>query len=354
MMRRKYLVKLTALFLFIFAITSVIFPRETVDGRAIKKVEFKDCKVVYGKNSKKYLNIPTYDGKNQSNHPKVLYMANGWKGYKYWMAYTPYPNYVDRYENPCIVVSNDGVNWTVPKGLKNPIIPHPKDVAMGGHNSDPHLVLNYKNNAMELWYRVNKGTPKKRAGGEDFIYKVVSKNGINWSKPTLVFYQKKGLCLSPAIIYENNLYKMWYVTYVNGKTVINYSESKDSTKWQNTKQVNIKYDEGCYPWHIDVTKTDKGYELLIANYYKEFNGNIILSRSVSKDGINFGKVIDLLVPSKDKFAWDNGMIYRSSLVKVGNKYKIYYSAVDLKGRWHIGLTEMNTLPSDVQPTNQQI
>lgn len=353
-MGRKNLIKVIAVFLCIFAATSLIFPKEKVNANTkVKKIHLKKCNKVYGKNAHRYLKIPTYDGKNQSNHPKVLYMDNGWNGYKYWMTYTPYPKNRANYENPSIVVSNDGVNWIVPQGLKNPVIPEPKDAVKGGHNSDPHLVMNYKDNSMELWYRVNNGTPRRNPSRQDYIYKVTSKDGIKWSEPTFV-YSDKGLCISPAIIYENNLYKMWYVSYVKRGTVIKYAESKDSIKWGNIKEVNIKFDEGCYPWHIDTIKTDKGYEMLISNYYKAFGKNLLLSYAISKDGINFGKTIDLLTPSKGIFNWDNGIIYRSSLVKVDDKYKIYYSAQDLRGRWHIGLTEIDAFPPDIEPVIKQI
>ena len=68
------------------------------------------------------LNIPTYDGSGQGVHPDVYYNANGWNGYRYWMAVTPYPGGNAAYENPSIVVSNDNVNWIVPPGLSNPIV----------------------------------------------------------------------------------------------------------------------------------------------------------------------------------------------------------------------------------------
>lgn len=354
-MKKKYfLLTLIAFFLFIFATKDLFFTGKKVNANPnVKNDTLKECKKVYCKNAKMHLTIPTYDGKNQSNHPKVLYIANGWNGYKYWMSYTPYPRTIADYENPSIVVSNDGVNWIVPKGLKNPVIPAPKDIDKGGHNSDPHLVMNYKDNSMELWYRVNKGTPKRNPSRQDYIYKVTSKDGIKWSEPTFV-YSDKGLCISPAIIYENNLYKMWYVSYAKKCTVIKYAESKDSIKWDNIKEVNIKFDDGCQPWHIDTIKTDKGYEMLISNYYKTFGKNLLLSYAISKDGINFGKTIDLLTPSKGIFNWDNGIIYRSSLVKVDDKYKIYYSAQDLRGRWHIGLTEIDAFPSDIEPVIKQI
>lgn len=57
------------------------------------------------------LAIPTYDGSNQSVHPSVFYFENGWKGYKYWMTFSPYPNSNDDVEDPSLVVSNDRLNW---------------------------------------------------------------------------------------------------------------------------------------------------------------------------------------------------------------------------------------------------
>jgi hypothetical protein len=53
--------------------------------------------------------IPTYDDSYQLTHPKVLYFSEGWNHYKYWMSMTPYPQQNDYFENPSIVVSNDGV-----------------------------------------------------------------------------------------------------------------------------------------------------------------------------------------------------------------------------------------------------
>jgi hypothetical protein len=55
------------------------------------------------------LNIPTYDGSGQAVHPDIYYNANGWNGYYYWMAMTPYPNGDAAYENPSIIVSNDNL-----------------------------------------------------------------------------------------------------------------------------------------------------------------------------------------------------------------------------------------------------
>uniref|UniRef100_A0AAU6WNH0 Uncharacterized protein n=1 Tax=Chryseobacterium endophyticum TaxID=1854762 RepID=A0AAU6WNH0_9FLAO len=60
-------------------------------------------------------------------HPDVQYFQDGLNGYKYWMVFTPYFGTIGiakdarRYENPTIVVSNDGLNWSPPPGMDNPL-----------------------------------------------------------------------------------------------------------------------------------------------------------------------------------------------------------------------------------------
>ena len=99
------------------------------------------------------LNIRTYDGFDQPCHPKVLYFEEGWNGHRYWMAYTPYPYCADLYENPCLAVSDDGVNWTKPDGVTNPVTGHPPTHENSAHYSDPHILMN--GDEMELWFRYN-------------------------------------------------------------------------------------------------------------------------------------------------------------------------------------------------------
>ena len=104
-------------------------------------------------NAAEPLAIKTYDGYNQPCHPKVLYFADGWNGYRYWMAYTPYPYCEDSLENPCLAVSDDGYTWFAPDGVKNPVTGYPPTFENSAHYSDPHLLMNGE--TMELWFRYN-------------------------------------------------------------------------------------------------------------------------------------------------------------------------------------------------------
>lgn len=71
------------------------------------------------------LSLETIEGTGQAYHPSVLFFDEPWNGYRYWMAETPYPigtpPYRDRWECPSIHVSQDGIHWTIPQGLDNPI-----------------------------------------------------------------------------------------------------------------------------------------------------------------------------------------------------------------------------------------
>src|SRR5690625_791280 len=72
-------------------------------------------------NARYPLNIRTYDGYNRTVHPDVIYFENGWNDYKYWMVHTPFPFDNDFWENPSIIVSNDGISWKDAPGITNPI-----------------------------------------------------------------------------------------------------------------------------------------------------------------------------------------------------------------------------------------
>ncbi len=294
----------------------------------------KDLKIfneVSNMNAKEYIETVTYDGSNQSCHPKVLYFPKKWGGWKYWMVFTPYPNGNDQYENPSILVSQTDSKWSTPKGLKNPVVSGLNQ--KGCHLSDPHLLFNEGANQMELWYRATYFDK------EDRIIKLTSKDGVNWSAPQnmISFYGEKE-CLSPAIMFENNTYKMWYV---NEKLKCEYIESHDGVNWSAPKEVNLNLTDSYVPWHLDVIKTDLGYEILFCVFKarQAILNDRVLMWGTSQDGLSFNNSSTVLTPSKDADAWDNKQIYRASFIKNNGMYKVFYSAMNKKNQWHIGLTK---------------
>lgn len=282
-------------------------------------------------NARDYLDIVSYDGSNQGCHPKVLYFPNKWNGWKYWMVFTPYPNGNDKYENPSVLVSQTGHKWVTPKGLINPVVSGLNQ--NNCHLSDPHILFNEKTNAMELWYRATYFDV------EDRIIRVTSKDGVNWSSSQdMIHFYGVRECFSPTVIFEDNKYKMWYVDQ-NLKCM--YIQSGDGTHWSPPKEVGLNLTDSYVPWHIDVIKTDLGYEVLVSAFkLKEaVLNNRVLMWGTSTDGLSFNNLSTILIPAKNNDSWDNKQIYRSTFIKVNGVYKVFYSAMNKKNEWHIGLSQ---------------
>ncbi len=112
-------------------------------------------------------------------HPSVVYFPDGFAGYRYWFVGTPF-NQGPHYENPCLYVSNDNVNWSeVIVGddtLHNPIFSC-TDFGVS-YLSDCELFVTPSN---ELWlfFRAKK---KVSDTGPDtnFIFGAYTTNGIDW------------------------------------------------------------------------------------------------------------------------------------------------------------------------------
>ncbi len=291
------------------------------------------------KNAKKPINTPTYDGSNQAVHPKVLYFDKGWNGYKYWMGITPYPYGNDYFENPQILVSNDGTKFKTSNKINKPLFV-PEDVSRGGHYSDIHLC--FSNNYLEVYFRYNPGNKNGKGPNnlENKVYVTKSLDGKTWSKKQLIL-DKNTLgenydYLSPVINYEDGKYRIWFSNY-NGN--LYYTETVNWKDFSKVVKCNFKdIDRNFKIWHQDLIKTDIGYEIVLNGYFgKEFNRQN-LYYSTSMDGIKFNSLKKIMSYSTNPNAFDNGMLYRSSMIKIKDRYYLYYSAMDTKKRWRIGLS----------------
>lgn len=282
-------------------------------------------------NSKKYLTAQTAYFSKQGNHPDMLYFKDGLNGYKYWMAFTPYPYSKDKYENPHILAGNSENKLEVPRGLKNPIVPEPKDFREGGHLSDTDI--SYKDGKFLVHYVYNrKGIP-----GPSKFFRVESKDGIAWESPRLVYESRETVeGYSPAIIYETGKCKMWYV---GGEDNLVVTESSDDENiWSKIQKCNIKL-EDWRVWHLDIIKTEKKYEGLVCA-----RSNSLKTRALfymdSADGINW-RTSKYPIIFPDKRGWDNSEIYRATFIKENGEYKIWYSARNGEKKWYIGYTSVN-------------
>jgi len=290
--------------------------------------------------------IPTYDGSYQVTHPKVLYFSDGWNGYQYWMSMTPYPGCADQYENPSIVVSNDGVNWAAPEGLQNPVAGVPGDVKKGGHYSDPHLVM--CGDTMELWYRYNpeleNANGKRKANNSiNIYYRRISTDGVHWSKPQRLMNSKDGH-MSLCVNYENSLYKSWYTTY-SGQLC--YSQSVDAKSWEKPVLCTVPLPEDYVPYHQDIIKNGSKYYLL-QTAFKAEDYTFQLFLLTSEDGINFTDCKQVY-PDHGVGLWENVSFYRSTLFFKDNQLDLYISIILPGWKWYITKSSIS-LPDEYFPS----
>jgi len=132
----------------------------------------------------------------------------------------------------------------------------------------------------------------------------------------------------PAVIFENNQYKMWYTGYGGGNSwmAIGLATSPDGIHW--TKYPNNpvldrgSWWEGYNVWDPTVIRVGSEYKM----WYGGDDGNVArIGYATSVDGINWVKspsnpVISLTMP------WESKGAYSPDVIRVGNEYKMWYQA----------------------------
>ena len=296
------------------------------------------------KGASTYQNIPTYvpssvDTTNQNVHPDIVYFANSWHGYKYWMVMTPYPNGNDAYENPSLVASNDGSSWIIPAGLTNPLVQRPSC----DHNDDPELIYNSVTDELWVYY-----LETRRAGictdntkpfyNHNYLKLIKSGDGINWTSPVTAIdwnLNTSPLFFSPAVVLKDGVYRLWMSTaiYPDSSSELHLWQSNDGINWGTPQLTN----SNIPIWHLNVNYIpEKSEYWMISSDYSR-NGKFQFSKSVN--GINWTTfTTPILYPS---YIWNDGL-YRATFLydAINDLLKIWYSARSDQ-IWHTGYTEDN-------------
>ncbi|MEW6026711.1 MAG: hypothetical protein AB1599_05410 [Planctomycetota bacterium] len=292
-------------------------------------------------NAVSYLNIPTYDGKNQMTHPDIICFDKPWNGFRYWMSMTPYADYDFRLENPSLVVSDDGQKWRVPEGLINPLVPAPeyeKD-----YNNDPELVYNDATDELYLYYQTIDTRNNLIA-----VRMIKSSDGVQWSKPIDIMNVPCHQWVSPSIIKQNNLFKAWTVNAgTEGlrpkSTKVEYRESTDGIQWTPSKKVALFHPEYVI-WHPNVIYVQgKDEYWMVWSGYAPGRKGFALFFSTSRDGLNWTICEKPILTPSGRGHWDDKRIYRAALLydNQNDLLRIWYSAVNRNRNWHIGYVETN-------------
>ncbi|MDD5614305.1 MAG: hypothetical protein PHQ54_04460 [Candidatus Omnitrophica bacterium] len=279
---------------------------------------------IYFFNSGNYLRTPTYDGSGQAVHPDIVYFPEGWQGYKYWMAFTPYPFGKRAYENPSILVSQDGYSWEVPPGLKNPIV----GSISRGYHADPDLL--YNQDTEELWLYF-----MRFRDNQSYLYRVRSGDGINWSGPELILQEPSFGMLSPSVIYQGGLYRLWYVDsgragINSGYTEVKYRTSDDGVNWSQPQKVSVDL-QGHQVWHLEVSYIPSAGEFWM--FFPGFKEGHVANHTDLFFARATGPLEWMVSPqpvltrSAGK-TWDNTRIYQASFLydEDSKEIRLWYSA----------------------------
>ncbi len=286
------------------------FSRKRIRGINLRKTKKKSQVDIYERaRGKVNLFIETpFEGGNQPYHPSVVAFDSPWNGYKYWMAYTPYPYGNDSAENPCIVASNDLLYWEEPRGITNPIDSPSQATDIGiTYWSDTELIYNSTDNKLECWYR--------GIGSTNLWVRRTSFNGINWGTREILHTFSGTGTVSASVILKDGTYKIWIMSPNL------YYETTDATNWGKATTFTT---EGINYWHFQVRKTSKGYEMFA---HVNWPNNLSIVHLLSNDGIRFNKTKKIISSNGDMnkpYGIDAKGIYRPCFIVLNNRYYLFY------------------------------
>lgn len=263
------------------------------------------------------IKFPVVHGLTGGTHPSVEYFPRGWNGYKYWMAYTPYPG-TDN-ENPVIVSSMDGYKWVKPSGLSNPISPTPET----GYNSDTELVY-APGNKLYCYWRWYTNT-----GDENILWRMESTNGINWTNKTKCVLPTGVDPLSPSILVDTSgNFELWIGA--NSGQQIRHFTSSDGITWGDMQVCSTDIDDFGYHWHPMVWREAKYFYCLSAfapiKQYRQASLMTDLYFGKSLDGLNWEFDANPLLMRGEQGV-KNYRVYRSSAVRAGDHHKVFVSGL---------------------------
>jgi hypothetical protein len=231
-----------------------------------------------------------------------------------------FPVAAEQYENPSIWASSDGVNWVVPAGLTNPIVPAPT----GGYNADTDIYYDEATNKLYVVYKDSTVAGTMMTSSSD---------GVNWTTPFRIYYNNSDEfeCVSPCLLKINDRYYIYYYTfyptpYVAGKTRRISCSTIDGI-YSNREDITMPNIGDAAWWHFDVIKY--GDYFWMSNFVMNSNPNVDYGSRLyilaSVDGVHFYKNENAVIIAASPY----GNFYRSSIMKIGDQSIIYYQSRSL-------------------------
>jgi hypothetical protein len=282
------------------------------------------------KNAERPLAIPTYDGSGQCVHPDVILNGRRFFSSTMTMVMEPYPHGDARYENPSIVISDDGHSWSVPPKLRNPVVPARSNCV--GWHSDAIL---YAGRGSPLWmyYRYNSGQ------GETTLLRRVTHDGTEWANEEKILeYAVSGSFASPAIFAEEGMLHLLFVDTLaesvwsrSSYDGVTWQEPELITRFPNAWHVAARRNRGCLYFLIN----DRSCLYLLR---RTPQGDWWMRSRRAWEAFSEDRSSPTPILARSPRGWDSAFIYHGSFLIDGDTVRIWYSAASTDGYWRIGYT----------------
>lgn len=254
-------------------------------------------------------------------HPHILEFYNGFRGYRYIIAITPYYLTNEAEENPCIYGSNDLINFDLLDGFDQPLDVRPTPDYSTGHNSDNVLTYDPRTGELICIWRQTLRNPNNDGVRVDALWMRKTKDGYSWTDRERIFkatdHALAGGAGSPAIVYDvaSGYWHMYLTTLSLTTDAMRLFKAKhlheDAWEYAGTLVLPFK------PWHQDIKIVGNKVCMLVYCYPPD---NTIYF-GIADDFLNFEWTQNLLLENN---------AYKSSFVPEFNEQnqmalKILYS-----------------------------
>jgi hypothetical protein len=264
------------------------------------------------------------------------------------MALTPYPDAYEKWENPSVYRSRDGILWEEPEPLVNPVAPRPPF----DHNCDPDLIR--ADGRFHLFYLE---TQRREYRPDSLHFQELrvcrSRDGVEWTEPETVVrwdLDTDPFYLSPSVVRAPD--GKWRVYLVHPRTrSVPWIPTDLETAGEPAGVLDFGID-GLRPWHVDVFPVEGGYVALLcarAPAARNDETQVWIGASPDLDRWRF-RVEPLLS------RWDSELgveiVYRSTGLVEDGRLAVWYSGRTTGGTWVVGVTTFDeTVVTDLLPAD---
>jgi hypothetical protein len=280
------------------------------------------------------LTFHTYEGSGQVAHPDVL-KIDALRGGPFWMAVTPYPFSDEKFENPSIYRSRDGISWEEPRAGINPVAPRPPF----DHNSDPDLV--YHEGELLLFFLE---TQRREYRPDSLHFQRLrvtrSRDGRDWSPSVEVIHwdlDEDPLYVSPTVVRGPGGFRLYLVDPANGRIV--WLPSSDLVHFEEaagTLEIGLP---GLRPWHLDVFPVEGGWVALLCARGPDAKNNLDVDLWIgASPDLDHWVFQTKPILGAGPELLDTEVVYRSTGLTGEGRLGIWFSAKTIPGRWIVGVT----------------